>query len=124
MTDIYKIIQKYRGDEPWEPDSVKEDYDEFKDYPKDHVYYNRIEAYETLDKLGYDQVPTCSSWQKLNNTYQTVAYGKEKMNPEHLMGFMTVPWVRTTKERQYTIIDDAYRLYYSRGIFYPETLKK
>ena len=99
-------------------------YDDFKDYPKDHVYYKRIEAYETLDKLGYDQVPTCSSWQKLNNTYQTVAYGKERMNPEHLMGFMTVPWVRTTKERQYTIIDDAYRLFYARGEFYPETIKK
>lgn len=35
MTDIYNIIQKYQGDEPWEPDSVKEDYDEFKDYTYD-----------------------------------------------------------------------------------------
>ena len=32
MIDIHDIIQKYRGDEPWEPDSVKEDYKEFKDY--------------------------------------------------------------------------------------------
>ena len=32
MTDIYNIIKKYRGDEPWEPNSVKEDYKEFKDY--------------------------------------------------------------------------------------------
>lgn len=35
MTDIYDIIRKYRGDEPWEPDSVKEDYKEFKDYTYD-----------------------------------------------------------------------------------------
>lgn len=35
MIDIYGIIQKYRGDEPWEPDSVKEDYKEFKDYTYD-----------------------------------------------------------------------------------------
>jgi hypothetical protein len=35
MTNIYEIIRKYRGDEPWEPDSVKEDYDEFKDYTYD-----------------------------------------------------------------------------------------
>ena len=35
MTDIYDIIKKYRGDEPWEPDSVKEDYKEFKDYTYD-----------------------------------------------------------------------------------------
>lgn len=32
MTDIYDIIREYRGDEPWEPDSVKNDYKEFKDY--------------------------------------------------------------------------------------------
>ena len=32
MTDIYDIIREYHGDEPWEPDSVKEDYKEFKDY--------------------------------------------------------------------------------------------
>lgn len=32
MTDIYEIIKEYQGDEPWEPDSVKDDYKEFKDY--------------------------------------------------------------------------------------------
>lgn len=32
MTNIYDIIQKYRDNEPWEPDSVKEYYTEFKDY--------------------------------------------------------------------------------------------
>ena len=31
-TDIYGIIREYHGDEPWEPDSVKDDYKEFKDY--------------------------------------------------------------------------------------------
>lgn len=32
MTNIYDIIREYHGDEPWEPDSVKDDYKEFKDY--------------------------------------------------------------------------------------------
>ena len=32
MTDIHKIIQKNHGDEQWEPDNVKDDYKEFKDY--------------------------------------------------------------------------------------------
>ena len=32
MTDIYEIIKKYRGDEPWEPQQVEDDYKEFKDY--------------------------------------------------------------------------------------------
>ena len=32
MTNIYDIIRKYNGDEPWEPEKVKDDYKEFKDY--------------------------------------------------------------------------------------------
>lgn len=32
MIDIYDIIKKYRGDEPYEPNSVKDDYKEFKNY--------------------------------------------------------------------------------------------
>ena len=32
MTNIYDIIRKYNGDENCEPDSVKDDYKEFKDY--------------------------------------------------------------------------------------------
>lgn len=35
MTDIYDVIRQYHGDEPWEPDSVKDDYKEFKDYTYD-----------------------------------------------------------------------------------------
>ena len=35
MTDIYDIIREYNGDKPREPDSVKEDYKEFKDYTYD-----------------------------------------------------------------------------------------
>ena len=32
MTNIHDIIRKYNGDESCEPDSVKDDYKEFKDY--------------------------------------------------------------------------------------------
>ena len=35
MTDIHKIIQENYGDKPWEPDNVKDDYKEFKDYTYD-----------------------------------------------------------------------------------------
>lgn len=35
MTNIYDIIQKYQGDEPWEPRQVEDDYKEFKDYTYD-----------------------------------------------------------------------------------------
>ena len=35
MTDIRKIIQGNYSDKPWEPDEVKDDYKEFKDYTYD-----------------------------------------------------------------------------------------
>lgn len=51
MTDIYDIIRKYRGDEPWEPDSVKDDYKEFKDYTYD-VKMNLKDINYLLDLLN------------------------------------------------------------------------
>lgn len=61
MTDIYDIIRKYRGNEPWEPDSVKEDYKEFKDYTynvkmslKDINYlFDLLNAYGNLANGAY-----------------------------------------------------------------------
>lgn len=99
-------------------------YGAFMDYAPDHIYHTRIEAYETFDKLGFDQVPTCSSWQSAVNTYQTVAFGKDKLNPELLKGYMTAPWMMTTRNHYYTLLDDAFRLYTAREELYPETLKK
>lgn len=51
MTDIYNIIRKYRGDESWEPDLVKDDYKEFKDYIYD-VKMNLKDINYLLDLLN------------------------------------------------------------------------
>lgn len=51
MTNIYNIIQKYRGDEPWEPDSVKDDYEEFKDYTY-NVKMSLMDINHLLDVLN------------------------------------------------------------------------
>jgi len=99
-------------------------YGEFKDYPADHPYYTRIETYETFEKMGFEQVPTASSCQCYTNTYQTLAFGKERMNHDLLKGYMTAPWRMVEKRNKYMLIEDAYRLFYAREEFYPETLKK
>jgi len=99
-------------------------YGEFTDYPTDHAYYTRIETYETFEKHGFDQVPTASSCQYYHNTYQTLAYGKERMDHGLLKGYMTAPWRMVTKRNKFVLLEDAYRLYLAREQFYPETLKK
>ena len=99
-------------------------YGDFKTYGDDHPGSRRsIECYELLDRHGYDQIPTGSTWSRVNNLYQTVAHGKAKLSDEHLLGFMTAPWLYTNEENFYGLCCDADRLYVARKKLYPETLK-
>ncbi len=101
-------------------------YNAFRDfpdnYPRPHAY--RIKTYEILDEMGYDQVPTASSWEKVANIRETCAFCKERLNPEHLLGIMVAPWVFTKDEERFRLLDDAHRLYCGRKEFFPETLPK
>jgi len=100
-------------------------YQTFTEYPETHPkrYDFRIKSYELLNERGFDQVPTSSSYQCQVNSYQTVAFCKEKLDPALLKGFMTAAWSRTTMADQYFFKNDALRLYLGREAFYPETLK-
>ncbi len=84
--------------------------------------YNTIMTYNRLDELGYDQVPVCSTWSSTSNAKQTLAYCKEKLSADRLLGFMTIPWRNTTATEYYTLMSDADRLYTARKLHYPDTL--
>ena len=56
------------------------------------------------------------------NLYQTVAYAKNRFDPTLLKGFMAAPWLMTTREDRFRLLDDAERLYAARQKLYPETL--
>jgi len=101
-------------------------YDTFTEWPEDHPkrYGFRIKTYEIFNEMGYDQVPTSSTYQKQLNSYQTLAFCKDRLDPAHLKGFMTAAWCRTTKDETLYFMNDAYRLYAARRDVYPETLKK
>ncbi|MBO5938899.1 MAG: Tat pathway signal protein [Clostridia bacterium] len=97
-------------------------YNTFQDWPEGHRYRTAIETYDALDELGYDQVPTGSTWSRHKNLYQTVAYAKNRLNPDLVKGFMTAPWIMTTRENRFRLLDDADRLFVAREKLYPETL--
>lgn len=101
-------------------------YGRFCDYTPEQIKENfelqAPQTYVDLDELGYDQVPTCSTWTKTYNPHQTVAFGKDKLRPELLKGYMTAPWLMTTDSNKFRLLDDAYRLYLARKEIYPETL--
>ena len=94
--------------------------------PKQKSEYNRtaIQAYIALDELGFEQVPTVSTCFRANgrNSVQTLAFTKDKLNPELIKGFLTVPWTATAPDQKYTLKNDAYALYFARQKYYPETL--
>ena len=89
------------------------------------IYTHRtrpIECYELLDKHGYDQIPTGSTWSCKQNLYQTMAHGKEKLNSDLVLGYLTAPWHSTNREDFYALCNDADRFYYARKKAYPESL--
>ena len=57
-------------------------------------------AYLDLQDHGYDQVPTGSNWSTPDNFARTVAFCREHVAPEHLLGFLQTPWKATLPENR------------------------
>ncbi len=79
-------------------------------------------AYEALDRAGYDQVLTSSTWNFAHNSLETIQLGRDTLSAARVKGYMTAPWVFTTEEEQYALLNDAQRFWYARKQVYPETL--
>ena len=56
-------------------------------------YY--VQAYEWLDKAGFDQVPTGSNWSCDSNFGDTIKFCDAKCHKELIKGYMMAPWTRT-----------------------------
>lgn len=81
----------------------------------------RYEAYRTLEKAGFDQVPTCSAVYGVpQNARDTMLMGKEEIAPERLLGYMTAPWFFTTASDIYALKNDALRFGEAKKQIYPE----
>lgn len=55
-------------------------------------------AYLTLEAHGYDQIPTGSVWSSDVNFARTVAFCREHIAPERLLGFLQTVWRPTLEE--------------------------
>ena len=94
-------------------------------FPEESIGKTMVESYEKLDKLGFMQIPCCSSCEGwgAQNTFQTMSLAKDKMTDELVLGFMMVPWRRTEPVYEFEIKNNAHQLYDARCQVYPETLK-
>ncbi len=57
-----------------------------------------VKTYRELDAAGFDQIPTLSSWETLDNVGDTVAFCRKHLTPERLKGFLLAPWRPTLEE--------------------------
>lgn len=79
-------------------------YGDFKT-PQDNA---RLEMYSLLDKAGFDQIPTGSTWTNDENFPGTVKYCNEIIAPERLLGYLQAPWfpvLEQYREKQLAAID-------------------
>ena len=54
-----------------------------------------VKAYRALEEHGFDQIPTGSNWSTDVNFERTVAYCREHIAPERLLGFLQTVWKPT-----------------------------
>ncbi|MBQ8254603.1 MAG: Tat pathway signal protein [Clostridia bacterium] len=96
-------------------------YGHLRDYPTDSHNYKMLRAYDVLDKHGFDQIPTCSTWDTNHNSIGTIAYCKENLDPSYLKGIMTASWEATTDRMLYALYNDAHQFYLGRKKYYPDS---
>lgn len=98
-------------------------YNVFKEWPADHWHYKAINAYELLDKHGYEQMPCCSFTEGISaNILQTVIHSKKVIAPERLAGYILAPWLHTKADNLYLLKYNADLMYRAREVHHPETL--
>ncbi|MGD7705144.1 hypothetical protein [Microlunatus sp. Y2014] len=78
------------------------------DEPNSHARY--VRAYETLERAGFDQIPTGSNWSNDTNMGDTVTHGNAVIDSSRLKGYLTAPWYPTLtaeRDRLLTAVDQV-----------------
>ena len=72
--------------------------------------------------MGFDQIPTGSTWSFVLNLRQTLGYCKDHLDPEKVLGYMDAQWYHSKPGNYHALLSGAERLYHARKFWYPETL--
>ena len=62
------------------------------------------DSFEKLDKAGFEQMPTGSNWDKIENFPLLVRHCREKVSAERLKGFVMAPWRHTVQHFRQSLI--------------------
>lgn len=81
-----------------------------------------VEAYEGLNKHGFEQVPCSSTWSIQTNPYEQMMHSKKVISDDLLKGYLTVPWADAiNRDVEYVIKNSAHSFYVARKRLYPDS---
>ncbi len=97
---------------------------------KKDMRWKYIESYNRLDAAGFDQVPGPSNWlegrdkregktENKVNTDLTLEYCKRELNPDRVLGYISLPWCGATKGGDAMWFDACDQLVAARAKHYP-----
>ncbi len=96
-------------------------YEDLRKNPDGSYRQPKVEFYRTLNEAGYDQIPCTSTF--YGNQYSavtTMLMGKEELNPDQLLGYMTASWRNARTMERYTLLNDAYQFGIAKKTVYPD----
>ena len=68
-----------------------------------------------LDSLGYQIIPTCSTWSWHLNAKDLMLFCKKNCSERAVKGFMMAPWMLTIEKKYYAHLNAAYTFYHARN---------
>ncbi|MCX6991739.1 MAG: Tat pathway signal protein [Kiritimatiellaeota bacterium] len=69
-----------------------------------------LRTFADIDRAGFDQVPTGSTWRVVNNIEMIARHARNTITPERLLGFLQTTWLPTLeslRHRHMEAIDEA-----------------
>ncbi len=83
-----------------------------------HTNFIRVRPFELFEKHGFDQLPGGSSCYFRDNFKMLVDYCKDRISPEHLLGFLQTSWEIPVPEKEHYLIESAETIGEARKLYY------
>ena len=75
--------------------------------------HSAVKMINTAADLGYDVIPTSSTWSWHLNSKDTMMYCRDHADMSRIAGFMTASWLLTIEKKYYALLNDAYTFYHA-----------
>ncbi|MBQ6823912.1 MAG: hypothetical protein IJP27_04610 [Clostridia bacterium] len=100
--------EKVRENMPREVLFFTWNYGMHRDFPTLEQASDYIQMIHEFASLGYDIIPTTSTWSWHLNTKEVMTACKKFMPDERMAGFMTASWMLTRENKFFQLLNDAY----------------